>query len=208
VRRTPTSLIEASMDLGADGGKRFGTSRSPASSRRSWRGDCWRSPCVRRDHRHELHLGDGNHPPQWMYNNLRLPNQRPQVNIVALVVIVLSLIPVYIAQRLTEERPRSGVSWEHARFGSAPQPGPASARRSAHGTIPCTFYPARRVPSYKEAFSAHNLPGLRVCCDVAAEARRHTEASGATGRRRGSQPPGSSCPSSASRMRLRWSPPP
>jgi ABC-type spermidine/putrescine transport system permease subunit II len=43
-----------------------------------------------------------------MFNNLRLPNQRSQVNVVAFVVIVLSLIPVYIAQRLTEERPRSG----------------------------------------------------------------------------------------------------
>jgi putative spermidine/putrescine transport system permease protein len=46
--------------------------------------------------------------PKWMFNNLRLPNQRPQVNVVAFVVIVLSLVPVYIAQRLTEERPRSG----------------------------------------------------------------------------------------------------
>ena len=39
--------------------------------------------------------------PIWIYSNLRLPNQRPIVNVVALVVILLSAIPVYASQRLS-----------------------------------------------------------------------------------------------------------
>ena len=38
--------------------------------------------------------------PIWIFNNLKLPNQRPIVNVVAVVVILLSAIPVYVAQRL------------------------------------------------------------------------------------------------------------
>jgi putative spermidine/putrescine transport system permease protein len=41
--------------------------------------------------------------PKWIFNNLRLPNQRPVVNVVASVLLLASLIPVYIAQRLTQE---------------------------------------------------------------------------------------------------------
>ncbi len=41
--------------------------------------------------------------PKWIFNNLRLPNQRPVVNVVASVLLIASLIPVYIAQRLTQE---------------------------------------------------------------------------------------------------------
>jgi putative spermidine/putrescine transport system permease protein len=38
--------------------------------------------------------------PKWIYNTIRLPKNRPAVNAVALIVIVLSMIPVYFAQRL------------------------------------------------------------------------------------------------------------
>ena len=41
--------------------------------------------------------------PKWIFRNLRLPNARPVVNVVAMFVILLSLIPVYLAQRLTRE---------------------------------------------------------------------------------------------------------
>ena len=41
--------------------------------------------------------------PIWILNHLRLPNQRPIVNVVALVLILLSMIPVYIAQRLSSD---------------------------------------------------------------------------------------------------------
>ena len=41
--------------------------------------------------------------PIWILNHLRLPNQRPIVNVVALVLILVSMVPVYIAQRLSSD---------------------------------------------------------------------------------------------------------
>jgi putative spermidine/putrescine transport system permease protein len=41
--------------------------------------------------------------PIWILTNLSRPNQLPIVNVVGVVVIVLSLIPVYVAQRLTRD---------------------------------------------------------------------------------------------------------
>ncbi len=41
--------------------------------------------------------------PIWILSNLSRPNQLPIVNVVAVAVILLSTIPVYIAQRLTTE---------------------------------------------------------------------------------------------------------
>jgi putative spermidine/putrescine transport system permease protein len=41
--------------------------------------------------------------PIWILTNLSRPNQLPIVNVVAVLAIVLSLIPVYIAQRLTAD---------------------------------------------------------------------------------------------------------
>jgi putative spermidine/putrescine transport system permease protein len=39
--------------------------------------------------------------PIWILSNIKLPNQRPTVNVVAVVVILLSAIPIYLAQHLT-----------------------------------------------------------------------------------------------------------
>jgi putative spermidine/putrescine transport system permease protein len=41
--------------------------------------------------------------PIWILANLRLPNQRPIVNVVAVGMILLSAIPVYLAQRITND---------------------------------------------------------------------------------------------------------
>jgi putative spermidine/putrescine transport system permease protein len=38
--------------------------------------------------------------PKFIFINLRIPRARPIVNVVAVVVALLSIIPVYIAQRL------------------------------------------------------------------------------------------------------------
>ena len=38
--------------------------------------------------------------PVWIFNNIRQPRQQPVVNAVALVLMVLSIVPVYFAQRL------------------------------------------------------------------------------------------------------------
>jgi len=41
--------------------------------------------------------------PIWILSNLSRPNQLPVVNVVAVIVVVLSIIPVYIAQRLSSD---------------------------------------------------------------------------------------------------------
>jgi putative spermidine/putrescine transport system permease protein len=38
--------------------------------------------------------------PIWIFNNIRTPRQQPVVNVVALVLMIVSVIPVYFAQRL------------------------------------------------------------------------------------------------------------
>jgi putative spermidine/putrescine transport system permease protein len=50
--------------------------------------------------------------PIWIFSNLSRPNQLPIVNVVAVLVILLSAIPVYLAHRLTREEsisPRGGA---------------------------------------------------------------------------------------------------
>jgi putative spermidine/putrescine transport system permease protein len=42
--------------------------------------------------------------PIWILNNLSRPNQLPVVNVVAFFVVVISIVPVYLAHRLTSER--------------------------------------------------------------------------------------------------------
>jgi putative spermidine/putrescine transport system permease protein len=41
--------------------------------------------------------------PLWIFGNLFRPNQAPVVNVVAAVLIVLAVVPVWLAQRLTED---------------------------------------------------------------------------------------------------------
>ena len=43
--------------------------------------------------------------PIWIFANLSRPAELPIINVVALFVIVVSLVPVWLAQRLTQERP-------------------------------------------------------------------------------------------------------
>jgi putative spermidine/putrescine transport system permease protein len=45
--------------------------------------------------------------PIWIFSNLARPNQGPVVNVVAAVLVLLSTVPVYIAQRLSAD-PTSG----------------------------------------------------------------------------------------------------
>jgi putative spermidine/putrescine transport system permease protein len=42
--------------------------------------------------------------PLWILTNLSRPNQLPIVNVVGVLVIVLSAVPVYLAHRLTVDR--------------------------------------------------------------------------------------------------------
>jgi putative spermidine/putrescine transport system permease protein len=47
--------------------------------------------------------------PIWIFSNVSRPNQLPIVNVVAVMVILLSMIPVYLAQRLTRDPARIGA---------------------------------------------------------------------------------------------------
>jgi putative spermidine/putrescine transport system permease protein len=47
--------------------------------------------------------GDRETLPIWILSNLSRPNQLPVVNVVAVVVILLSIVPVYIAQRISSD---------------------------------------------------------------------------------------------------------
>lgn len=47
--------------------------------------------------------------PIWIFNNLFRPNQAPVVNVVAAVLIVVSAVPIYFAQRLSGSA-REGVT--------------------------------------------------------------------------------------------------
>ena len=46
--------------------------------------------------------------PIWIFTNLSRPNQLPIVNVVALLVILISIIPVYLAYRLTRDEAVAG----------------------------------------------------------------------------------------------------
>jgi putative spermidine/putrescine transport system permease protein len=116
LRRTPTSLVEASMDLGADGWQTFRHVILPSLMTALVAGALL-AFALSFDEIIVTNFTSGTEItlPKWIFNNLRLPRQRPQVNVVAAAVVVASFIPVYVAQRLTQEpvgagrAPRGGL---------------------------------------------------------------------------------------------------
>jgi len=101
LRRTPTSLVEASMDLGADGWQTFRYVTFPAI-RSAVIAGALLAFALSFDEIVVTNLTAGSTLtiPKFIFNNLRLPRNRPIVNVVALAVIVVMLVPVYIAQRM------------------------------------------------------------------------------------------------------------
>ena len=101
LRRTPTSLIEASMDLGGDGLQTFRYVTLPAI-RTALVAGALLAFGLSFDEIVVTNFTAGTTLtlPIWILNNIRLPKQQPVVNAVALALMVLSVIPVYFAQRL------------------------------------------------------------------------------------------------------------
>jgi putative spermidine/putrescine transport system permease protein len=101
LRRTPSSLAEASADLGASGWQTFRHVLFP-SIRTALVAGGLLAFALSFDEIVVTNFTSGTELtlPKWIFNNLRLPNLRPQVNVVAFAVILLSFIPVYLAQRL------------------------------------------------------------------------------------------------------------
>src|SRR6185312_5782357 len=46
--------------------------------------------------------------PIWIFNNLFRPNQAPVINVVAAVLILLSVVPIYLAQRISADTAAGG----------------------------------------------------------------------------------------------------
>ena len=104
LRRTHASLEEASADLGADAWQTFRYVTFPQLKTALLAGGLlafalsFDEVIVT-----TFTAGAQQTLPIWILTNLSRPNQLPIVNVVGVVVIVLSLIPVYIAQRLTRD---------------------------------------------------------------------------------------------------------
>ncbi len=101
LRRTPTSLIEASQDLGAGGWQTFRYVTFPAI-RTALIAGALLAFALSFDEIVVTNFTSGSELtiPKFIYNNVRLPRNRPIVNVVAVLVVLVMFIPVYIAQRL------------------------------------------------------------------------------------------------------------
>ncbi|HEY2216777.1 MAG TPA: ABC transporter permease [Solirubrobacteraceae bacterium] len=124
LRRTQTSLMEASMDLGADGLQTFRFVTLPMIATALVAGGLL-AFALSFD---EIVVttftaGAQSTLPIWIFGNIRLGQQLPQVNVVVLFVIIVSVIPVTLAQRLTRD---TGLLRRPARAPSAAAAGAAA----------------------------------------------------------------------------------
>jgi putative spermidine/putrescine transport system permease protein len=104
LRRVPTSLTEASMDLGADGFQTFRYVTLPTISTALISGGLlafalsFDEVIVT-----TFTAGVSNTLPIWIFGNIRLGQELPEVNVVVFLILLATIVPVTIAQRLTRE---------------------------------------------------------------------------------------------------------
>jgi putative spermidine/putrescine transport system permease protein len=104
LRRVPGSLTEASMDLGANRTKTFLYVMLPAISTALVSGALlafalsFDEVIVT-----TFTAGAQNTLPLWILGNIRLGQQLPEVNVVVLIILAFTIVPVLFAQRLTRE---------------------------------------------------------------------------------------------------------
>lgn len=110
LRRMGTSLQEASMDLGANGITTFRLITLPNLASALFAGGLlafglsFDEIVVT-----TFTSGPGIQTlPIWIYNNLFRPNQAPIVNVVAATLVVVSVIPIYLSQRLSQDSTSGG----------------------------------------------------------------------------------------------------
>ena len=104
LRRTQSSLIEASMDLGADGWQTFRYVTLPVIATALVAGALLAFALSFDEIVVTIFTaGVQNTLPIWIFGNIRLGQQLPQVNVVVLFVIAITLIPVALAARLTRD---------------------------------------------------------------------------------------------------------
>ena len=111
LRRTAGSLEEASADLGADAWQTFRYVTFPQLKTALLAGGLlafalsFDEVIVT-----TFTAGSDQTLPIWILNNLSRPNQLPIVNVVAVFVILLSMIPVYFASKLSSESAGGGTT--------------------------------------------------------------------------------------------------
>jgi putative spermidine/putrescine transport system permease protein len=110
LRRMGTSLQEASMDLGANGITTFRLITLPNLASALFAGGLlafglsFDEIVVT-----TFTAGPGIQTlPIWIYNNMFRPNQAPIVNVVAATLVVVSVIPIYLSQRLSQDSTSGG----------------------------------------------------------------------------------------------------
>lgn len=110
LRRMGTSLQEASMDLGANGIKTFINITLPNVGSALFAGGLlafglsFDEIVVT-----TFTAGPGIATlPIWIYNNLFRPNQAPIVNVVAAVLVLVSILPIYLSQKLSQDNTSGG----------------------------------------------------------------------------------------------------
>lgn len=110
LRRMGTSLQEASMDLGANGFTTFRLITLPNLASALFAGALlafglsFDEIVVT-----TFTAGPGIQTlPIWIYNNLFRPNQAPIVNVVAATLVVISIIPIYLSQKLSQDSTSGG----------------------------------------------------------------------------------------------------
>jgi putative spermidine/putrescine transport system permease protein len=103
LRRTSPSLLEASMDLGADGWQTFRFVTWPLISTALVAGGLLAFALSFDEVIVTTFTAGGTTLPIFILNNLRQGQQLPIVNVIAFVVILLTVIPVWVSQRLTSD---------------------------------------------------------------------------------------------------------
>jgi putative spermidine/putrescine transport system permease protein len=104
LRQTQSSLVEASQDLGATGWQTFRFVTFPVIST-AWIAGGLLAFALSFDEVivTTFTAGAQNTLPLWIFGNIRLGQQLPEVNVVVLWVLLLTLIPVILAQRLMRD---------------------------------------------------------------------------------------------------------
>ena len=100
LRRVPRSLEEASMDLGADGWQTFRRVTLPMISTSLVAGALL---AFALSFDEVITAGAQNTLPLWIFGAIRLGQKLPEVNVVVLIVMAITFVPVLLAYKLTNQ---------------------------------------------------------------------------------------------------------
>jgi len=110
LRRIPPSWVEASMDLGADGWQTFRLVLLPQIASALLAGGMLAFALSFDEIIVTLFTaGHQQTLPIWFYSELFRPRERPITNVVAVIVILVTLVPILLAYYLTKPDDRSGA---------------------------------------------------------------------------------------------------